>query len=228
MNVVYRPVRLINREVIDTFRCVPVVKNPDSTTTVGKHLLTHDKNILLTATRNAALLKNAFAELTKTFAAGKRCRMIVPINSYSVASKEGATLIVKTIRELDKPLCEAVIAELIDLPKSLNLDMLGDMTVPFLPFFDKYLAEPRGMSEAEDFTLYSNCNYFGVSMDLEGLGTDESAIARMTQFWAEAVKCRLKVVFQGVGNQAALDKAKQYEAFALDGPVIGADKEILL
>ena len=61
--------------------------------------------------------------------------MIVPINSYSLASDESTTLIDKAMKELDSSLYGAVIAEFMDLPASLTLDMLGDMTVTILTVF---------------------------------------------------------------------------------------------
>jgi hypothetical protein len=73
--------------------------------------------------------------LQKGFDAGNRYRLIVPINSYSLASDESTTLIVKAIKELDSSLYGAVIAEFMDLPASLTLDMLGDMTVTILTVF---------------------------------------------------------------------------------------------
>lgn len=229
MNVHYRPVKLINREVIDTFRAIPVDEKPDGSMVSGKQLLAHDKDILSTATRNAALLSQSFAELSGAFAAGNRYRLIVPINSYSLASDQGATLIVRAMKELEPSLRSAVIAEFIDLPKSLTLDMLGDMTVPVLPFFDKYLAEPLPISRKDSFTMFANCNYFGVSLNMEAHEeSGEQALAQLTEFWAEATKSRLKVVVQGISDQAIMDKAEQYEAFGLDGPVIGADLDNLV
>jgi hypothetical protein len=229
MEVVYRPVKLLNREVLDTFRCLPVSENSDGTVTADKRLLVHEKDVLATATKNAEVMSKAFAELSKAHAVGNRCRMIVPLNSYALASGEGATLIVQVLRELDKSLSGAVIVEYIDMPQSLNLDMLADMMVPALPFLDKYLAEPRPISNKDNFTIYSNCNYFGVSLNMEKFPeTRDAAVGLLTEFWAEATKSRLKVVIQGVKEQAILDKAQQYEVFAMDGPLIGPDQETLI
>jgi len=229
MKAVYRPVRLINHEAIDTFRSIPVSEKPKDTRVIDKRLLTHDKDILTTATRNAALLRTAFDELSNAFAAGKRYRLIVPINSYSLASDEGATLIVRAMKELDATLRDAIISEIIDLPRSLTLDMLGDMTVPVLPFFDKYLAEPLPITRKDNFSMFSNCNYFGVSLNIEAFEeTGNDALMMLTEFWAEATKSRLKIVIQGVTEQAIIDKAQQYDIFAIDGPAIGADQEGLV
>ncbi|MBT5243674.1 MAG: hypothetical protein HOL66_05485, partial [Rhodospirillaceae bacterium] len=76
--------------------------------------------------------------------------------------------------------------------------------------------------------MYSNCNYFGVSLNLEAFEeTGDQALALLTEFWAEATKSRLKVVIEGISDQALIDKAQQYEVFALDGPIIAPDQETM-
>ena len=76
--------------------------------------------------------------------------------------------------------------------------------------------------------MFANCNYFGVSLNMEAFSeTGKEALGLLTEFWAEATKSRLKVVIQGITDQAIIDKAQQYEAFALDGPAIGADQKSL-
>lgn len=229
MSVVYRPVRLLNREQLDTFRCLPAHEGDDGVVRGKKSLLTHDGDVLGTATKNANVLRDAFNQLSKAFATGQRYRMIVPINSYSMASGEGATLIVQAMKELDESIRPAVIAEFIDLPRSINLDMLADMMIPVLPFLDKYIAEPRPLGKDDNFTMFSNCNFFGVSLDMEAAKTGgDEAIALLTKFWAEATNSRLKVVLEGVREQAVTDKAQQYEVFAIDGPAIAEDRPDLI
>ena len=139
---------------------------------------------------------------------------------------EAATVIVQTIKELPEELRSAVIVEFFDFPKTLTLEILGDITIPVLPFFDNYMAEPSaGMT---DFTVFANLNYFGVSLDLESSGAaGDDAVADMTAFWAEATNRRLKVLLQGVKEQGLADKAIQYECFALDGPLIGEDSQTM-
>lgn len=228
MNVVYRPVKLLNREALDTFRCIPAKKPTDGPLKKGKRLLAHDDDVMLTAGKNAALIERAFRDLTKAFDAGHRYRLIVPVNSYSMASGEGATEIVQAVKELEPSLRGAVIAEFFEMPRSLNLDMLADMMIPLLPFFDKYLGEPLPLTGDSNLTIYSNCNFFGVSLDLQDHKAEgDEAMAMMTKFWAEATKSRLKVSLQGVSDPEMVEKAQQYEIFAIDGPAIAEDRETL-
>jgi len=226
MPVLYRPTLLINRESIDTFRCLPMTKAQDGSRLLGKAALRHGRDVLATAERNAAVLSEAFAQLKAAHAAGKRYRLIVPVNSYAVATTAAATLMVKAIKGLPEALRQTVIVELFDFPRTMSPDLLGDITVPLLAFFDKYLAEPN--PKDEDYTIFSNLNYFGVSLDLESRGAKgDEAMALMTRFWAEGTKRRLKVVIQGIEEPAIADKARQYEAFAIDGPLLGSDIESL-
>jgi len=226
MSILCRPTLLINRESIDTFRCLPMTKSKDGPRKMGKAALRHGRDVLATAERNAAVLSEAFAQLKAVYAAGHRCRLIVPVNSYAMATTAAATLMVKAIKELPEALRRAVIVELFDFPKTMSLDLLGGITVPLLAFFDKYLAEPN--PEDEDFTIFSNLNYFGVSLDLESRDAKgDEALTLMIRFWAEGTKRRLKVVIQGIEEPAIADKARQYNAFAIDGPLLGSDIENL-
>jgi len=203
-----------------------VAKAKDGTRVQGKAALRHGRDVLTTAERNAAILSQAFTALKRAHEAGNRYRLIVPVNSYAVATTETATLVVKAIKTLPEALRQAVIVELFDFPEPMSLDLLGDITVPLLAFFDKYMAEPG--PELDDYTIFSNLNYFGVSLDLEARNVKgDEAMALMTRFWAEGTKRRLKVVVQGIEEPAIADKARQYEAFAIDGPLLGSDLESL-
>ncbi|MBT3239019.1 MAG: hypothetical protein HOK06_09270 [Rhodospirillaceae bacterium] len=226
MNLVYRPVNLITHDATGFFRCLPTTDKPDGTTVASKSLLSHDKDNISTAEKNAALLNQAFKDLADAFIIGGRPRLIVPLNSYALGTGDAATIIVQAFKELSEELRPAVIIELFDFPVTLTADILGDITIPVLPFFDKYMATPN--PDNNDFTEFSNLNFFGVSLDLDASGaTGEDAIADLTKFWAEATKRRLKVIVQGVQDQDVADKAQQYECFAMDGSLVGEDRPTL-
>ncbi|MHA1598284.1 MAG: hypothetical protein ACTSV1_06140 [Alphaproteobacteria bacterium] len=222
MKLLYRPVSLIGHDKPGFFRCLAAAEKPDGVTIIGKPNLGHDKNNLKTAEKNTALLSQAFKDLQTAHDSGNRVRLIVPINSYGLATGEAATLVVQAFKELPQELRPAVIIEFFDFPKTLTLDILGDIVIPVLPFFDNYMAVPA--ADMTDFTIFSNLNFFGVALDLGARNiTGDAAIATLTSFWAEATKSRLKVLVQGVREQEIADKARQYECFSLDGPVIGED-----
>lgn len=226
MSVTYRPARILNRETIDMFRCMPVVKKADGTIISGKPALRHGRDIMVTARENAAVLKQAFGDLSQALEKGQQLRLIVPVNSYALASTESSTLMIAAFKDLPTEYRPQVIIDVFDFPNPLTLDILDDITIRLMPFFDKLMAEPTpGM---DDFTLFVNCNYFGVSFDLEAreLKGDE-AIKSMTRFWGEATKRRLKTVLQGVSDAELSDKADRYEIFSQDGLFIAEDNNQL-
>jgi len=222
MPIIYRPARILNREKIDTFRCMPVTESANGGIITGKPALQHGRDIMLTAKENAAVLTQAFQDLSLAFDGGERIRMIVPINSYALASSDTSSLMIQAFKELDPAIRKEVILDVFDFPNPLTLDILDDITIRLMPFFDKLMAEPA--SDMDDFTIFANCNYFGVSLDLEARDVmGEAAIGVMTRFWGEATKRRLKVVVQGISEPELSEKADRYEVFLQDGPCIGKD-----
>ena len=226
MSVTYRPARILNREKIDMFRCMPVAKKADGTIISGKPALRHERDILVTAKENAAVLKQAFRDLSQALEQGQQLRLIVPVNSYALASTESSSLMVAAFKDLPAEYRPQVIIEVFDFPNPLTLDILDDITIRLMPFFDKLMAEPTpGM---EDFTAFVNCNYFGVSFDMEAQALEgDEAIKSMTKFWGEATKRRLKTIVQGVSDAELSDKADRYEVFSQDGLFIADDNDLL-
>ena len=222
MPITYRPARILDREKIDTFRCIPVSEDTNGGIIAGKPALQHDRDIMLTAKENATVLRQAFKDLSHAFDSGHKIRMIVPVNSYALASSETSSLMVQAFKELDPAIRKDVILDVFDFPNPLTLDILDDITIRLMPFFDKLMAEPA--SDMDDFSPFTNCNYFGISIDLEARDiTGDEAISVMTKFWGEATKRRLKVTVQGVTDAELSEKATRYEAFLQDGPYIGKD-----
>lgn len=222
MPVAYRPVRILNRDKIDMFRCMPVIEKADGKIISGKPALRHGRDIMVTAKQNAIVVKQAFRDLAEAFEQGQQLRLIVPVNSYALASMDSSTLMIAAFKELATDLRQQVIIEVFDFPNPLTLDILDDITIRLMPFFDKLMAEPT--PGTDNFEVFVNCNYFGVSFDLEAreLNGDE-AIKSMTKFWGEATKRRLKAMVQGVSEAGLSEKADRYEIFSQDGPFIAQD-----
>lgn len=222
MPITYRPAKFFDREKINVFRCIPVIKGDDGSITTGKPALRHVRDPMVTAKENAVFVNRAFKDMSLAVSQGHKIRMIVPINSYSLATTESSSLMVQAFKELAPDIRQEVILEIFDFPNPLTLDILDDITIRVMPFFDKLMAEPG--SEMDDFLPFANCNYFGVSLDLEARGlVGEQAIDVMTKFWGEATVRRLKTSVQGVQEAEISEKADRYEVFLQDGPFIGQD-----
>jgi len=225
MPVRYRPVFLPNQETPNTFRAVPFREDPDGSLRAGKVLLAHKKSIDDTAKRNEALLRAAFKDYIHACEGGFQGRLIAPVNSFALANAEGGARIVGAFKKLDPGLRKNVIIEVFQFPRELSVDLLDQITIPLIAFFDLYIAEPN--PELDDFTLFSGLNYLGVSLNLSQPGVEDDTEKRVTKFWAEATKRKLKVFISGVEDQSVIDQARRYEAFGIDGPALGEDRDAI-
>jgi hypothetical protein len=221
MRVRYRPVFLYGRKTPNTFRVLPIRESRNGAELSGKGLLAHRDSINDTAKRNEKILKAAFKEYKRARKSGFQGRLIVPLNSFALANAEGGARIVGAFKMLDGELRKNVIIEVFQLPRALSVGLLDEITIPLLAFFEHYVAGPE--PDMVDFTLFTNLNYLGVVLDLgmENGGGDMKD--RVTKFWAEATKQKLKFFISGVKDRDILDLARRYEAFAIDGPVLGND-----
>ena len=220
LSALFQPVLLHGQSTINTFRVVPALNAIDGSVRYGNDVIAYSGDPVKTAKINSFILDSAFSELALANEAGKNLRLIIPINSYSVVGSEGATLIVTAIKKLPKELRKNIIVELFDFPKHVTMNVLEDDIVPLFPFFENYTAcPPDGM---DDFTIFANCNFLGVSMDLTTLDqSTELTGKKIMKFWASATKRRLKLFFQGVADEGVKQTAERYEAMGIDGPIIG-------
>ena len=212
----YRPVVLEGQEQTNTYRALAA----DSADVKGHDPLEHGGDIASTAKRAAEFLETAFTELVRAHAVGARMRLIVPVNSYALASNAGSTVLVRAVKTLPEILRTSVIVEVYQFPRSLTLDALDGITIPLLPFFSFYIARPP--VAVEDFTVFANCNYQGICLDLDACGEDREE--RLTASWAGAAKARLKLFVHGIASQAEADAARRYQVLGMDGPFLGEDR----
>jgi len=220
LSVRFQPVLRPERGEIDTFSCVPVVLGPNGEVQETRNVLAHRGDIEDTAKRNAAVLREAFRHLTAARDRGEKLRLMVPVNSVSLASTRGATELVATFKELDAALRRAVLVEVFNFPSALTLDMLDEITIPLMTFFDRLAACPD--EDMQDFTVFSNCNYFGVSVDLGNKEISEVEVqTRLRLFWAATQKVRLHMFIHGMKQPEFLDIAKKYEVYGVDGAFMG-------
>lgn len=94
LKVLYRPVILLNQEVTNTFRCLPVADRPGGGTVRGKAALRHLNDVRKTAEFNASVLVRAFADLSRATGRGHRFHPIVPVNArkYDAFAMDGPVL----------------------------------------------------------------------------------------------------------------------------------------
>ncbi len=220
ISAIFQPVLLNGQELINTFRAIPILTKADGTVISGNDVIPYVGDLVKTAKINAAVLDTAFAELAQATDAGKKLRLIIPLNSYSVVSNEGATLIVTAIKKLPKELRSNIIVEIFDFPENITMNVVEDNIVPLFPFFEHFIAAPP--SGMDDFTIFANCNFLGVSINLADMDqTDELTQKKIMNFWAAGTKRRLKLFFEGIADPSVKEIAERYEAMGIDGPIIG-------
>lgn len=217
----FRPISLLGQEQITLYRCLPTVQSRNGGIRSGKALLRHTKGTKETAKKNAQILDAALSELTCAHENGESPRLIVPVNTHALVGKDETSSIVSLFRRVDPDIRKSIIVELLDFPKTLTLELLEDSLIPLFPFVDTFIAQPEpGM---KDYTVFANCNLFGVSIDFGDLPSDPSQTKKLTKFWSNATKCRLNLFVQGINSDEIVKEAKRYEALGMDGPIIGSD-----
>jgi hypothetical protein len=220
----YAPVRRAGAAEIDAFRCLPVFRTADGQEFGAGVVLGHKGDIESTAQRNAAILRLIFKALVRAQAQGARVDVIVPVNSVALANRAGATVIHDVFAELDAECHAALVIDIFNLPVRVSIDSLSDITIPMLPYTQRFIAHPH--PETEDFTVFANCNYRGVALDMDDVEGDGPAqLDALTDFWAEATRRRLGLCVQNAPDQAIVDAAGRWEALYVDGAPIGAARE---
>ena len=219
IGALFQPVSLQGQASINTFRVVPSQTTADGTIRLGHKIIPYAGDLVKTAKINAAVLDVAFSELARAAGDGKQLRLIIPVNSYSVVGNEGATLMVTAIKKLPKELRPNIIVELFDFPENVTMNVVEDNIVPLFPFFEYFIALPS--REMDDFTIFANCNFMGVSFNLDADDqADELTQKKITKFWAAGTKRRLKLFFEGINDPTVKETAERYEAMGIDGPII--------
>lgn len=220
IHVRFWPVLRVGAEQAETYRCQPVLETAAGKKVSGPAMLEHRGDAQDTAERNAEVVRRSFSNLVKASHLGPPPRLIVPVDCSCLALKEGATAIVTEIKKLAEPLRRAVVMEVVNLPALLSLNILEDATIPLLPFCDFLIARPNpGM---EDYVMFANCNYQGVSIDLKNRNLPSKVVhKRLKTFWAAARRARLQMFIEGIASKEAVETAERYEAEGMDGKLVG-------
>jgi hypothetical protein len=220
----YRPILRSSDDLIDTFRCRAFMQTADGEDLGSDLILGHKGDIESTAERNAAVLKLAFKAIRRMAVSGQDTKVFVPINSVAMASRKGAAIIYKMFEELEPEFRKVLSVWLFNLPQRVSVDSLSDMTIPFLPFTDRFFAEPH--EKMEDYTVFTNCNYSGVTIDAALAGdTVQDRQDRVTDFWSEAAPRRLGIYIQNIEDDEIKALAVRIEASGMDGPAIAPDAD---
>ncbi|MBT6093612.1 MAG: hypothetical protein HOH04_01940 [Rhodospirillaceae bacterium] len=220
----YAPVAQPNTEALDLFRCLPIYRTAEGQEFGTDVVLGHKGDIENTAGRNAAILRLIFKALFRAHAQGQYVQVIVPVNSIALANRKGATIIHDVFAELEQESRAALTIEIFNLPEKVSIDSLSDITIPMLPYTDRFIAHPH--PAMEDYTVFANCNYRGVACDMATTeGDDAKQLDDLTDFWGEATKRRLGLCVQNAATDKIVATARRWEAIHIDGPLIAPPVE---
>lgn len=137
-------------------------------------------------------------------------RLVVPVSARAIAGKELASKALVPLKGMTEDERSDLIAEMFQLPAHLTIEGLEVATMPLLFFVGGFIA--RVDSNLEDATVYSSCNYLGISLDLGGRDDPEQAMRRV---WAKAETCHLKTFFWNLPDKASLNAAARLKPFVV-------------
>lgn len=218
----FRPVASAESDRVDTFRGVPVFHAPGREDVHGNAILAHRGDFVQTARKNALVLDQAAQALVGQIDTAEPITLIVPVNAVVFASSEATSILGRSLKAMDVSARRAMTAELFNLPVSVTMSVLEDITIPMIAFIDRFIAvaDPA----MEDLTVFSNLNYVGMSLNLADAGDAESA---MKLLWSRATPKRLELFYQGVDNDELLAQARRYKARGIEGDAVGPARDSL-
>jgi hypothetical protein len=166
------------------------------------------------------LTNGAAAALDALEADGRGERVVVPISARALAGTQASDRTLDPLKAVERARRAYLIAEVFDLPRRVSLEALENVTVPLLPYVGGYLARPPDW--VDDYTVFANCNYLGVTAALDGRA---DADAHLTRVWAGAEKNRLALFVSGVETEETKAACVRYGARGVSGPLIGPRSE---
>ncbi len=136
-------------------------------------------------------------------------RLVLPLSAKALVGTDNADKVLSALRQLDQAQRSSIIVEMHDLPTHISLDALETATIPLLLFVGGFIARmPPGL---DDGTVFSNCNYMGLSISLDDGASDETAVR---DAWVVTAPRRLKLFVWNMPAQLT-DAAARMEVFGV-------------
>lgn len=149
--------------------------------------------------------------INKVSVDGKSATVIVPINVLGLGLSSFANVFAEKCRDMQNNSEAKLVFELFNFPEKLSLDYLDNLSITVFPFCRHYIARPRpGWT---NFTIFTNCNFQGVSFHLMDKAWPAVQIKpHLQNFCASAGAGRLHTYVHGIANEA-IDKAARSAGF---------------
>ena len=238
LDIVYRPVWEIDHAPVDLFYAKPILRLANGEPAPNIMPLVRLDTVEATMKRQVKYLTQAFEAMALRFERGERFRLMVRVNSVSVATGEAASEVASAFRLLDKEQRKHVVVEVSDFPKNLSLDNMDDITIVLMPFCDTMVARPA--QDMTDYTLFANLNYAGVVLDLADKPIDlklagqlfklfaSRADARRLPMWMLGLPTSSIAKLGRISKAAALSGAYMEQDSMLPGPALEGDQPFMV
>lgn len=222
LDIVYRPIWEVERTPVDLFYAKPILRDAAGDVLTGLMPLVRLDTVEATMKRQVKYLKQAFEAFVLRFERGDRFRLMVRVNSVSLATQEAASEVTDTFRLLSKDQRKHIVVEVSDFPQNLSLDNMDDITIPLMPFCETLIARPA--QNMTDYTLFANLNYAGVCLDLGDKALDLKLAGQLFKLFASRAGFRrLPMWILGLPNQPIAKLARISQAAALSGAYMELD-----
>ena len=219
-DVVFRPIQTEQNKLMEFYRCVPVYRMPDETFVDASQSLRKGERAEDFWVKNEIVIKEGMDGLKVAIKKGLNTKLLIPVHAEVAAKKATARELLALFKTYDERLRKRVMVDVVGLEADVSMDMMEDVTIPLMAVTDKMVAQsPQGM---DDFKIFSNLNYIGMSLDLldkdwsgEELGEMLDSFALNSRHW------RLRPFVTGVKTPNIMSAVMDIGPYGVDGRAHG-------
>ena len=224
LDAVFRPIQTEQNKISEFYRCVPVMSLPDGTFDDAPGALLAGKTPDEIWAKNKVVLTKGMDGLKNALKRGLNTKLMLPIHATCPLTKRTATEMIAFFKEYGEPLRKRIMIDIIGLPETLSVNMMDDVTIPVMAVTDKMVARcPPGM---DDFKVFSNLNYMGMTLDLKNKDWEAEVLSEMLDsFTLNTRHWRLRPFVTGVKTRSQLQAALDVTPYGVDGRGQGAGTE---
>ncbi len=209
------PVVVSGAPAENLYYCMPEMEGADGTMSGDALLIAGSTERILDqalmAQNLSKMLSHVERFINKVSVDGKSASVIVPINVLGLGLSSFANVFTEKCRDMHNNSEGELVFELFSFPEKLSLDYLDNLSITVLPFCRHFIARPR--SGWNNFTIFANCNFQGVSFHLMDKAWPAELIKPHLQtFCASAGAGRLHTYVHGIANDT-IDKAARTAGF---------------
>ncbi len=169
--------------------------------------------------RLTTLLKEATKKLSENLASNPGQFVIVPINALALEVESLTTVFGDLCRAIPEDARANLIFEVMNLPRTPQLDVIDNLAILLFPFCRFFIARPQ--PGCTDFTTFTNCNFQGVCFNLKNKPWPVDKIQPdLAAFKENAFACRMATYLHGCATPEIVAVANGLGFEYLDGSAV--------